>query len=295
MTRTWSERAQAGNDNAVAEDDLQAYVDGQLDSHRRAGIESYLAANPRDAERLAAYRAHLDNAWKDPAPQPAPGGPVSVVVVGSLIIVASGTIGMAWQHLRGSGQWTVREVHLAGVVVHLAMLVSIFAFPGHVSRADLFGLALPVLVVFPAATAAVGALLLRRRELDPLQRLGSWPGARRDPPRPSTRRRLQLRRAWPRARATHPAMAALADAGLAALRRQLPSRPANRCPDRGKRIPHGPAGDRLRPRPEADGVHVRGSGTARVSRSQDSFPRVTRRRSALPRRAGGSAVVVQDC
>jgi anti-sigma factor RsiW len=45
------------NDNAVPEDDLQAYVDGQLDSHRRAAIESYLAAHPGEAARLAAYRA----------------------------------------------------------------------------------------------------------------------------------------------------------------------------------------------------------------------------------------------
>lgn len=57
MTRSWSDQARAGNDTAVAEDDLQAYVDGQLDGGRRAVIEAYLAANPREAERVAAYRA----------------------------------------------------------------------------------------------------------------------------------------------------------------------------------------------------------------------------------------------
>lgn len=74
MTRTWSELAQAGNDNAVAEDDLQAYVDGQLDSRRRAAIESYLAANPRDAERLAAYRAQ--NIGLHALFDPRPGSPL---------------------------------------------------------------------------------------------------------------------------------------------------------------------------------------------------------------------------
>jgi anti-sigma factor RsiW len=57
MTRTWPERACPGNDNAVSEDDLQAYVDGKLDGHRRAVIESYLAARPAEAARLASYRA----------------------------------------------------------------------------------------------------------------------------------------------------------------------------------------------------------------------------------------------
>jgi anti-sigma factor RsiW len=57
MKRAWPEHACPGNDNAVAEDDLQAYVDGQLDGGRRAAIESYLAANPGEAARVAAYRA----------------------------------------------------------------------------------------------------------------------------------------------------------------------------------------------------------------------------------------------
>lgn len=57
MTRTSPDLARAGNDNAVAEDDLQAYVDGHLDGRRRAVIESYLASHPQDAQRLAAYRA----------------------------------------------------------------------------------------------------------------------------------------------------------------------------------------------------------------------------------------------
>ena len=45
------------NDNAVGEDDLQAYVDGQLDTRRRAAIEAYLAAHPGEATRVAAYRS----------------------------------------------------------------------------------------------------------------------------------------------------------------------------------------------------------------------------------------------
>jgi anti-sigma factor RsiW len=42
---------------SVSEEELQAYVDGLLDSARAAEIEARLAANPEAAERAQAYRA----------------------------------------------------------------------------------------------------------------------------------------------------------------------------------------------------------------------------------------------
>ena len=44
------------NDNGIGEAELQAYVDGQLESHRRVAVEAYLATSPVERERLAAYR-----------------------------------------------------------------------------------------------------------------------------------------------------------------------------------------------------------------------------------------------
>lgn len=44
------------NDNEISEDELQAYVDGQLPTGERVRIESYLASRPREADRLEAYR-----------------------------------------------------------------------------------------------------------------------------------------------------------------------------------------------------------------------------------------------
>jgi anti-sigma factor RsiW len=41
----------------VGEDDLHAYVDGQLEAERRSAVERHLASNPQDARRVAAYRA----------------------------------------------------------------------------------------------------------------------------------------------------------------------------------------------------------------------------------------------
>jgi anti-sigma factor RsiW len=44
----------------INEDDLHAYVDGQLDPDRRAAVERHLAENPEAAERVAAYQAQRD-------------------------------------------------------------------------------------------------------------------------------------------------------------------------------------------------------------------------------------------
>jgi len=41
---------------SISENDLQAYVDGQIDPARVAEIEVYLAANPQDLARVDAYR-----------------------------------------------------------------------------------------------------------------------------------------------------------------------------------------------------------------------------------------------
>lgn len=56
MTPIRPDSSRPGNDNAVAEAELQAYVDGQLEGRRRAVLEAYLAGRPDEAARLAAYR-----------------------------------------------------------------------------------------------------------------------------------------------------------------------------------------------------------------------------------------------
>lgn len=59
----------------IREDELQAYVDGRLDSGRGAAVEQYLADSPKEAARIAAYarqrdalRAALDGGDAQPLP-----------------------------------------------------------------------------------------------------------------------------------------------------------------------------------------------------------------------------------
>jgi len=44
----------------VTDDELHAYVDGELRPDRRSAVESWLAAHPEDAARVAAWRAHSE-------------------------------------------------------------------------------------------------------------------------------------------------------------------------------------------------------------------------------------------
>ena len=44
----------------VTEDELHAYVDGQLPPHRVMSVEQYLREHPQDAERVAAYASQRD-------------------------------------------------------------------------------------------------------------------------------------------------------------------------------------------------------------------------------------------
>ena len=47
-------------DSPVTEDELHAYVDGELPADRRGAVEAWLASHPEDAARVAAWRAQAD-------------------------------------------------------------------------------------------------------------------------------------------------------------------------------------------------------------------------------------------
>src|SRR5579872_6695935 len=45
---------------AVTEDELHAYVDGELPAESREAVEAWLAAHPDDAAKVAAWRNHAE-------------------------------------------------------------------------------------------------------------------------------------------------------------------------------------------------------------------------------------------
>jgi anti-sigma factor RsiW len=47
-------------DSPVTEDELHAYVDGELPADRRDAVEAWLATHPDDAARVAAWRAQME-------------------------------------------------------------------------------------------------------------------------------------------------------------------------------------------------------------------------------------------
>jgi anti-sigma factor RsiW len=47
-------------DSPVTEDELHAYVDGEIPADRRDAVEAWLAAHPEDAARVAAWRAQAE-------------------------------------------------------------------------------------------------------------------------------------------------------------------------------------------------------------------------------------------
>src|ERR1700719_1880932 len=62
-------------DLPVAEDELHAYVDGELPPDRLAGVEAWLATHPQDMARVAAWRSLADAIrarYGDVATEPVP-------------------------------------------------------------------------------------------------------------------------------------------------------------------------------------------------------------------------------
>lgn len=83
---------------------------------------------------------------------------------GTFVILATGGIGILWRRYRRGRleDISARELYLFGVAVHLVMLALMLTMPWETARRVLAGIGLPVLVVYPLATAALGLLLANR-------------------------------------------------------------------------------------------------------------------------------------
>lgn len=91
---------------------------------------------------------------------------------GVAVILTSCGLGLAWRHYRRRPLADVSwgELYLFGLVVHVVMLALMLALPWETARRVLAGISLPVLLIYPPATAALGLLLANRlrRERDAL-------------------------------------------------------------------------------------------------------------------------------
>jgi len=80
------------------------------------------------------------------------------------VIVATGGVGILWRHYRRGrlADISVKELYGFGVVVHLIMLALMLTMPWEAARRVLSEIGLPVLLVYPIATIALGWLLAAR-------------------------------------------------------------------------------------------------------------------------------------
>ncbi len=84
--------------------------------------------------------------------------------MGVSVIVASGCIGLAWRYRRRAAlaDLGAKELYALGVVVHVVMLALTATLPRELGARILAGIGLPVIVIYPAATAALGLLMVNR-------------------------------------------------------------------------------------------------------------------------------------
>lgn len=84
---------------------------------------------------------------------------------GVAAIVTSGAIGVAWRHLRRRelAQISLGELYILGLVVHTAMLLWMFSLPLPFPLGVLSQISLPMMVIYPTATAWLGWLIMKRQ------------------------------------------------------------------------------------------------------------------------------------
>ena len=86
-------------------------------------------------------------------------------VMGVSVIAMSVGVGIVWRHLRRmwSRDPSMLELYLFGLTVHAFMLLLTFTLPWPSPLSTLRAIALPVIIIYPLATVALGFLLVDQR------------------------------------------------------------------------------------------------------------------------------------
>lgn len=93
------------------------------------------------------------------------------VLTGSLSIISSAVLGLGWRYLRRDRLAEIRffELYAGGLLVHAVMLGMLLTLPDE-SRWDILArISLPVMLIFPLATAVLGAIFVDRLQREQLQ------------------------------------------------------------------------------------------------------------------------------
>ena len=87
-------------------------------------------------------------------------------IVGTLVIVATASVGVVWKQMRGKQEKTFGwlELYLFGILVQLAMLCCMLLMPADMIWPILKSVAPPVLIIYPVLTLIIG-LVLDRQEV----------------------------------------------------------------------------------------------------------------------------------
>ena len=90
------------------------------------------------------------------------------VVTGIFTIVSASLIGVLWRMRRQAPLEDIhgRELYSMGIVIHAAMIALMMTLPGGAGPAVIAAIGLPVMIVHPLATAALGMLLANRLRRD---------------------------------------------------------------------------------------------------------------------------------
>jgi LytS/YehU family sensor histidine kinase len=88
----------------------------------------------------------------------------SAAWTGVAVILATGSLGIAWRHLRRRplAEISWRDLYCLGLVAHLLLLALMLTLPWETAKGVLAKISLPVLAIYPLATALLGLLMVNR-------------------------------------------------------------------------------------------------------------------------------------
>lgn len=93
------------------------------------------------------------------------GGGVGTIA-GLAIIISCGAMGLFWRRYLTSNKtrFKLLNIYAFGIVIHIAMLLSMLLLPWSTAMKILAAITLPVLVIYPIATVLLCILLIKQRE-----------------------------------------------------------------------------------------------------------------------------------